>query len=103
VNKCFGKYEFFVDMAKSFSAEADSCIGAMKEARLQNNTGAVRDAAHRLKNTVMYLGSGSAMCAIVEVENAAKSGDLLALDNALQQLELCIENLKQSLADHCQR
>jgi signal transduction histidine kinase/CheY-like chemotaxis protein len=103
VNKCFGKYEFFVDMAKSFSAEADSCIGAMKEARLQNNTGAVRDAAHRLKNTVMYLGSGSAMCAIVEVENAAKSGDLLALDNALQQLELCIESLKQSLADHCQR
>ena len=101
VKKCFGKYEFFVDMAKSFSEEADSCIGAMKEARLQNNTGAVRDAAHRLKNTVVYLGSGPAMYSIVEVENATKSGDLIALDDALQQLELCVEGLKQSLADHC--
>ncbi len=84
VKKCFGKYEFFVDMAKSFSEEADSCIGAMKEARLQSNMEAVRDAAHRLKNTVVYLGSGPAMNAIVEVENAAKSGDLKALDQALQ-------------------
>jgi hypothetical protein len=102
VKKCFGKYEFFVDMAKSFSEEAGTCIGAMKEARLQNNTGVVREAAHRLKNTVMYLGSGPAMCAIVDVENAAKSGDLIALDNALPQLELRIESLKQSLAEHCQ-
>ena len=102
VKKCFGKYEFFVDMAKSFSEEADSCIGAMKEARLQNNMGAVRDAAHRLKNTVVYLGSGLAMNAIVEVENAAKSGDLKALDNALQHLELRKKSLKQSLSDHCQ-
>ena len=64
VKKCFGKYEFFVDMAKSFSEEADSCIRAMKEARLQNNMDAVRNAAHRLKNAVVYLGSGSAMNAI---------------------------------------
>ena len=89
-------------MAKSFSAEADSCIGAMKEARLQNNTGAVRDAAHRLKNTVMYLGSGPVMRAIVEVENAAKSGDLLAPDNGPCSAWSFAENLKQSLADHCQ-
>jgi signal transduction histidine kinase/CheY-like chemotaxis protein len=102
VKKCFGKYEFFVDMAKSFSEEAGSCIDAMKEARLQNNTGAVRDAAHRLKNTVVYLGSGSAMYAIEEVENAAKSGDLIALDQSLQSLELQAENLKQALAHHCQ-
>ena len=103
VKKCFGKYEFFVDMARSFSAEADSCIGAMKDARLQNNSGAVRDAAHRLKNTVVYLGSGPAMNAIVQVENAAQSGDPIALDNAMQQLELRLESLKQSIANHCQR
>ena len=103
VKKCFGKYEFFVDMAKSFSEEAASCIGGMKEARLQNNMGAVRDAAHRLKNAVVYLGSGPAMNAIVEVENAAKSGDLKVLDRSLQGLELQAENLRQALADHCQR
>jgi hypothetical protein len=74
----------------------------MKVAHLQKNTGAVRDAAHRLKNTVVYLGSGSAMNAIVDVENAAKSGDLIALDQSLQSLALQAENLKQALADHCQ-
>ena len=102
VKRCFGKYEFFVDMAKSFSEEADSCISAMKQARLQNNTGGLRDAAHRLKNTIVYLGSGPAMNAIVDVENAAKSGDLKALDRSLQSLELQAENLKAALADHCQ-
>jgi signal transduction histidine kinase/DNA-binding response OmpR family regulator len=102
VKKCFGKYEFFVDIAKSFSEEAGNCLAAMKEARLQNNMGAVRDAAHRLKNTAVYLGSGPAINAIVDVENAAKSGDLKALDQSLQSLELQTENLKQALADHCQ-
>jgi signal transduction histidine kinase/CheY-like chemotaxis protein len=102
VKKCFGKYEFFVDMAKSFSEEANRCVGAMKEARLQNNRGAVRDAAHRLKNTVVYLGSEPAMYAIAEVENAAKSGDLIALDRSLRSLELQAESLRQALADHCQ-
>jgi signal transduction histidine kinase/CheY-like chemotaxis protein len=103
VKKCFGKYEFFVDMARSFSDEASISIGAMKEARLQGNAEAVRNAAHCLKNTMVYLGSQPAMDAIVSVESAAKSGDLMALDQALQYLELCVEDLKQALADHCQR
>lgn len=101
VKKCFGKYEFFVDMARSYSEEADTCLRAIKEARIEPDMIAARAAAHRLKNTVVYLGAQPAMNAIVDVEIAAKSGDLEAFDRALRELEIQAENLRAALTDHC--
>jgi signal transduction histidine kinase/CheY-like chemotaxis protein len=101
LKKCFDRHDFFVAMARSFSDEADACLLAIRDARLANNFETVRDAAHRLKNTVVYLGARPAADAIISLENAAKAGDLEALDQSLQNLQLHVENLKQALADHC--
>jgi len=103
VKKCFGKHEFFMDMARSYPDEADACLRAIKEARFQGNTEAVKNAAHRLKNTVVYLGAQPAMDGIISVESAAKSDDGAALDRSLQHLEICVEDLRQALAEHCQK
>jgi signal transduction histidine kinase/CheY-like chemotaxis protein len=103
VKRCFGKYDFFVDLANSFSHEADDSLRAMNEACLQGSADAVRNAAHQLKNTVVYLGSQPTTDAIVKAEDAAKSGNFEALGEALKQLQRQLESLKRSLAPHCRR
>jgi CheY-like chemotaxis protein len=97
VNKCFGKNEFFLDMVTGFFDEADDTLRSLQQARLQGNTDEVRRVAHRLKNTVVYLGARPATDAIVEVESAAKSGEIAALDQALIELGRQLEDLKSAL------
>ena len=53
------------------------------------------ECAHRLKNTVVYLGAQPATDAIVEVESAAKSGKMAALDQALIKLGRKAGRLKE--------
>ncbi len=84
-------------MVGGFFDEADDDFHSMHRAFLQGYTDEVRRVAHRLKNTVVYLGARPAMDAIVEVESAAKSGEISALDQALVKLERQLEDLKSSL------
>ena len=100
VKRCFGKYDFFQDMAGGFFEEADDLLRSMRENRLRGNMEAVRSAAHRLKNTLIYLGAEPASAAVVEVESAAASGKLDILDAALRDLERQLEVLKKLLAPH---
>jgi signal transduction histidine kinase/CheY-like chemotaxis protein len=97
VNMCFGKHEFFLDMVNCFFCETDGLVERMVEAKRQGNHEEVRTAAHRLKNTVIYLGAQPAAEAIKTVELAAKSGDLLSVDAALTELGGRLEELKSSL------
>jgi CheY-like chemotaxis protein len=98
VNKCFGKYEFFLDMVDGFFDEADETLHSLYRARGQGNTDEVQRIAHRLRNTVLYLGARPAAEAILEVESTAKSGEHAALDQALIKLERQLDELKSSLA-----
>ena len=52
----------------------------------QGKTDDVRTIAHRLKNTVVYLGAQPATQAILEVEEAAKAGGLRGSGQALREL-----------------
>lgn len=97
VNRCFGKYEFFLDMVNCFFCETDEMFRSIQEARRQGNNDEVRTLAHRLKNTVIYLGAQPASQAILEVEKVAKEGDSSGMDEALSQLARQLEYLKQSL------
>jgi signal transduction histidine kinase/DNA-binding response OmpR family regulator len=101
VKKCFGKYEFFLDMANGFFSETDDSLHAMNEACKRGTVDDVRNVAHQLKNTVIYLGSQQTTEAIVNVEKAAKSGNLDALSEALNQLRHRLEGLKNSLSVYC--
>jgi signal transduction histidine kinase/CheY-like chemotaxis protein len=97
VRRCFGKYEFFQDMVDGFFGEADAMLHSMREAFRNGSVSTIRDLAHRLKNTVIYLGAQPAASAIVEVESAAKSGKLEMISLALDKLDLQIEALKPAL------
>jgi signal transduction histidine kinase/DNA-binding response OmpR family regulator len=97
VNRCFGKYDFFLDMVNSFFCEADGLVEKIVEAKRQGNHEEVRSAAHRLKNTVIYLGAQPAADAIKNVELAAKSGTVASIDAALTQLADRVNELKRDL------
>jgi signal transduction histidine kinase/CheY-like chemotaxis protein len=101
VKKCFGKYEFFIDMANGFLGDADDSLRAMKAAGQNGGMDEVRNVAHQLKNTVIYLGSQSTTNAIVNVESAAKSGNIETLSEALEKLQHRLNSLKQALAAYC--
>ncbi len=100
VNKCFGKYDFFLDMVGGFFDEADDTMRSMLDARSQGNIEEVRRIAHRLKNTVVYLGARPAINAIIQVESAAKSGDAAPLDQAMHDLEQEVHTLKLALTPY---
>lgn len=100
VNRCFGKYDFFMDMVEGFYGEVDDALQTMGEALLQGRTDKVREAAHRLKNTVIYLGARSSADAISEVEAIAKSGDCAGLEKSLEELRRQLDRLKLALNEY---
>lgn len=98
VSRCFGKYEFFLDMVNCFYSEADEMLRTMYEAHLQGKTEEVRNTAHRLKNTIVYLGAQPATDAILGVERSAKGEEREMIGASLRRLEVELEVLKKSLA-----
>jgi signal transduction histidine kinase/DNA-binding response OmpR family regulator/HPt (histidine-containing phosphotransfer) domain-containing protein len=103
VNRCFGKYDFFLEMVDCFFGESDELIQKMKEAKRKEKPEEVRTAAHRLKNTILYLGAHQASAAIKKVEEAAKSGELNSIDFALQELDGSLMDLKSALKGYRRR
>lgn len=97
VSRCFGKYEFFVDMVNCFYSETDEMFESLVNARRQGKADEVRSLAHRLKNTIVYLGAEPATQAIVRLENAARAGDFEGIDDALDKLSAQLGRLKESL------
>ncbi|MBP1625191.1 MAG: hypothetical protein H6Q07_3213, partial [Acidobacteria bacterium] len=68
VSRCFGKYEFFLEMVDCFFSETDEMVHLMHEARRQGKADEVRTVAHRLKNTIVYLCAQPATQAVLDVE-----------------------------------
>lgn len=97
VGRCFGKFDFFLDMVDGFFEEADGMVRSMREALSAGKTDRVRDDAHRLKNTVIYLGAHPAAAAITAVEKAARAGQTGTLAAALAGLEAQLDQLKAAL------
>jgi hypothetical protein len=78
-------------------------LRSLYEARQQGRTDDVRTIAHRLKNTVVYLGAQPATQAILELERAAKAGELAEIDKYLSDLAEKLQSLKESLAAYYRR
>jgi CheY-like chemotaxis protein len=97
VNKCFGKYDFFLDMVGGFFEEMEESLHAMLQSKSRGDGEELGRIAHRLKNTVLYLGARSTTDAISKVESAAKSDDATALDQAMDLLSQRLTELKLAL------
>jgi PAS domain S-box-containing protein len=100
VRKCFGQESMFHEMVGCFFDESDVLVEQMRSALVQGNGEEAYRAAHRLKNTVVYLGAAPATEAVREVERFSKANDLTAAAHAVGELEQRLGRLKPILAEH---
>jgi CheY-like chemotaxis protein len=97
VRRCFGKQDLFQEMVDCFLCETDGMLHSMWEAFQQGDVRAILDLAHRMKNTVIYLGAQPAASAIAEVEAATKSGKPNVISVALDNLDRQLRTLNSAL------
>ena len=100
VSRSLGRYELFRQMVGYFYAEADAIVARIREAIAGGNADDVAQLAHRLKGTILYLGSPPALKAAAQVERIGRSGQLATAGEALDRLEALIGLLKQVLVAH---
>ena len=72
----------------------------MRTALTKSDVQVIYEAAHRLKNTVVYLGAAPTAEATQRVEQIRRSGDLTDVAEAIQRLEEQVAMLKRAVAPH---
>jgi CheY-like chemotaxis protein/HPt (histidine-containing phosphotransfer) domain-containing protein len=100
VARTLGKYDLFRQMVDFFYQEADPLVARMRSAVAGGDAEDLIYAVHRLKGTILYLGSHRTMESADRLERIGRSGDLAPAADALRELEQWIERLKIALAPH---
>ena len=100
VRLCYADRDILEKMIAHFFEEADPLLDRMRAALEAGDATVLADAAHRLKNTVLYLAAEPACTATTEVEQLGWAGDLPAAAAALPRLEAQITRLKDCLTPH---
>ena len=100
IQKCFKKYSMVQEMVGCFFEEADPLVEQMRTSVSTGNATELANTAHRLKGTVVYLGAHAAADATRRVEQIGKSGDLTEAAEAIAELVIQIERLKEAVAPH---
>ena len=97
LKRCFGKREMLQEMVKVFPTESTELLRQMRAGLANGDIAETGRAAHRLRGTVVFLGAQPASDAALKAEQAAKAGDVVAVANAIIELEKQVELLKKTL------
>jgi HPt (histidine-containing phosphotransfer) domain-containing protein len=81
---------FFFSDGLKLSREIQAAAGT-------GDTAAIKNKAHRLKGTVIYLGAEAAIAAVARVEALACCGDLTELAPAIRSMETELARLAEGL------
>lgn len=100
VARSLGKYDLFQQMVDYFYQEADPLLEHMRAAVAEGNAEELVYAAHRLKGTILYVGSPPAMEGVERLERIGLLGDLEPAAAAIRDVERWIDLLKPALAPH---
>jgi two-component system, sensor histidine kinase len=100
VHQCFSKQKLFQEMIRYFFLEADSQLTAMRQSVRDGNAQDLAFAAHRLKNTLVYLAAEPAEEAAYEIERMGMDEHLHGASAAIDELERRLAALKAALAPH---
>ena len=87
-------------MIACFDVESDGLVERIRTAVDRGDAAELADAAHRLSNTLVYLGAAQAEEAVRRIEKIGKSGDLSAASEGVDQLILEVECVRTAIAPH---
>jgi len=94
---CLGKRALFQDLVEYLFSEADPLLDLMRTAFAKSDAVEMGKAAHRLKGTLLYLGSASALNAVQAVEDLGRRNDATGAAAAIGQLAKQVAKLKSAL------
>jgi two-component system sensor histidine kinase/response regulator len=89
------------DLAKMFCTEGPKRLAAVQAAVKQNDTNALRKAAHTIKGSVSTFAARRATEAAARLEAMAESGDLSKADAACEALAVQVDVLTRVLENFC--
>lgn len=82
----------------AFERQTPALLGAMREAIAAGDSEALARHAHKLKGSLSYFPGGNGASLALEVEEAARAGDLARAAGMLPDLEQAIDALDRALA-----
>jgi len=97
VRRCFGREEMFRQMVEAFFDDADPLMAEIRAAIDHGKADDLQNAAHRLKNAVLYLGAAASQRASERVSRLAREGELEKASSAVDHLDAELTRLKQAL------
>jgi PAS domain S-box-containing protein len=100
VKRCLGKYDTFQKMVEYFLRDSGPLVTRIIDAAGCGDALQVYKAAHRLKNSLMYLGTPAAEHTVRLVEQAARSGELKPASELVPRLQEELQLVKQALEPH---
>ncbi|MGW8258061.1 MAG: Hpt domain-containing protein, partial [Thermoguttaceae bacterium] len=100
VEKCFGKYEIFQEMVQCFFDEADDLMLQVRNSQSDGAADKIYQAVHRLRNTLIYLGTPDASEAAYRLEKIAMSSDLSQMPSAIERLDRALAAVRTEITSH---
>ena len=97
LQSCFGRYDAFQRMVKSFFDMCDSSLEELHSGCQDNDLNRLERAAHALKGVLCYLAVPAAMQAAQRVERAGRAGERDDAAEGIEQLAVQFALLKAVL------
>jgi CheY-like chemotaxis protein len=94
-----GDREIVCELLEVFRGECPSMLEAVREAVRKRSAADLRLSAHLLKGAVGAFGAGAAFQAGMRLEQMGKDGNLLGVEEGLQDLEAAMTRLGPALAE----
>ncbi|MEW6756291.1 MAG: two-component regulator propeller domain-containing protein, partial [Candidatus Latescibacterota bacterium] len=98
--RCDGQYALFQSMVACLYEEAVPLLQGMREALARGQTAQTAAAAHRLRNTLVYLEAQPANQAALRIEELSRQGEVAPLEAALGELDGELARLLAATALH---
>jgi CheY-like chemotaxis protein len=97
-----GQETLLREVIRLFLGEAPRLMRAVRKAAIATDAEELGRAAHSLKGTLASLSASAAAEAAARLENQARSGDLSAVCEVLEELERQVERLRNALSSEVQ-
>jgi len=94
-----GDVELLAEGAAIFLESCPKLVSAIRDAVERRELRALMVLAHALKGSVAHFAAGHAFEAALRLEAIGRAGDLTCVDEAYQDLEAALEDLRLVLAD----
>jgi PAS domain S-box-containing protein len=103
VRRCYGSEEMFQKIVACYFEEADAAVTQLFGALENQDAETLGRVAHRLKNTLVYLGAAPATAAAEQLEVLGRSGKLNQASAAYERLRNELERLRAALVSYRNR